>query len=361
MKVETNKRLILYATDLFGTTNAKTAEGVVRFGTSPIVAVVDRKQVGKTVQDVIGVGGDVPIVATVKEAIDMGAEAMLLGCAFTGGQMPEQWRADIIEALDAGLDVINGLHDFLVNDPEYVALAEKKGCKLIDLRRPPDHLPVASGKAAKVDCLTVLAVGTDCSVGKMTVSIEIERLAKKKGYKTGFVATGQTGIMIAGTGIAVDRVIGDFMAGAIEELVVEAAPGLDLLFVEGQGSVSHPGFSGVTLSLLHGCAPEAMILCHQAGRTQIGKTGFPIADYNDLIEMYEKLAAIIRPAKVIGVALNTFGLPDAEARRYIEEAAKITGLPATDPVRYGAEPLLEPLEKLLKSRKANHEKVGSAK
>src|SRR5579883_2401222 len=320
MKVDTNRRLVVYAQDEFGTGRAKTGEGVIRYGTSQVVAVVDRRHAGRTTEDVMGIGGAIPIVGTVQEAARFGADSMLLGCQFTGGEMPESWRQDIISALNLGMDVINGLHDFLVDDPEYAALAKKLNRQLIDLRKPPDKLPVASGKARDVDALTVLTVGTDCSVGKMTVSLELDKLAKLRGYKSGFVATGQTGIMIAGAGIAIDRVIGDFMAGAIEELVVENSPGLDFLFVEGQGSVYHPGFSGVTLSLLHGTAPEAMILCHQAGRKLIGKTGFPIPDLAKLAGVYESLAAIIRPAKVVGIALNTFGLSEDDARVHIEEA-----------------------------------------
>lgn len=352
MQVETDRRLILYARDEFGGGHSKTAEGVIRFGPSKVVAVVDRQHAGKTAKDVCGVGEDIPIVATVEEAAKLGADAMLLGCAFVGGRLPDVWRADILTALGNGIDVINGLHDFLTDDDEFVRVAKRKGRKLIDLRKPPEKLPIANGRAARVDPLTVLAVGSDCSVGKMTVAIELDRLAKKRGYKSGFVATGQTGIMIAGAGIAIDRVIGDFMAGAIEELVVEAAPGLDMLFVEGQGSITHPGYSGVTLSLLHGSAPEAMVLCHKAGLTSIGNEGdFPITDFNELIRLYESLAAIIRPAKVIGIAINTFGLEESAAGKLVDEAARHTGLPATDPVRYGVEELMDCLETLHKSRK----------
>ncbi len=351
MQVDTKKRLILYARDEFGGGHSKTAEGVIRYGPSPIAAVVDRQQAGKKASDICGAGENIPIVATVEEAHKLGGEAMLLGCAFIGGRMPEAWREDILKALSLGMDVINGLHDFLTNNEEFVAEAKKHNCKLIDLRKPPDNLPIAHGRGRKVDALTVLAVGTDCSVGKMTLALELDKLAKKRGYKSGFVATGQTGIMIAGSGIAIDRVIGDFMAGAIEELVLEAAPGLDMLFVEGQGSIYHPGYSGVTMSLMHGTAPEAMILCHKAGLTSINSEGeFPIPDLNDAIKMYEAVAGMIRPAKIVGICVNTFGLGESEARSLVDGYAKHTGLPATDPVRYGVENLVDALEVVYKSK-----------
>lgn len=362
MHVETQTRLILYARDEFGGGHSKTAEGVIRFGPSKIVAVVDRQHAGKTAKDVCGVGEDIPIVATVAEAAQLEADAMLLGCAFVGGRMPEAWRQDILAALELGIDVINGLHDFLEDDEEFVAAANRLGRKLIDLRKPPDKLPIANGLGAKVEPLTVLTVGVDCSVGKMTAAIEMDRLATKRGYKSGFVATGQTGIMICGSGIAIDRVIGDFMAGAIEELVVKAAPGLDMLFVEGQGSLYHPGYSGVTLSLLHGTAPEAMVLCTKANLKTIGNEGqWPIADLNECIKMYEFMSSVIRPAKVVGICVNTFGLPEEEARKVVDEAARHTGLPATDPVRYGCENLVDALEALHKSRKTKRAETASKK
>ncbi len=350
MHVETDTRLILYARDEFGGGHSKTAEGVIRFGPSKVVAVVDRQHAGKTAAEVVGVGDDIPIVATVEEAAKLGADAMLLGCAFVGGRMPEVWREDILIALNSGIDVINGLHDFLADDSEFVAAAKKNGRKLIDLRKPSDTKPIASGKAAHVDALTVLTVGSDCSVGKMTAAIELDREATKRGYKSGFVATGQTGIMIAGRGIAIDRIIGDFMAGAIEELVVESAPNLDMLFIEGQGSVYHPGYSGVTMSLIHGSAPQALVLCHKATITTIGNEGdFPIPTLSQLVQSYELIASFVRKAKVVGICINTYGLPEAEARAIVDQARKSTGLPATDPVRFGVGEILDALEALSKT------------
>ncbi|MBX9691868.1 MAG: DUF1611 domain-containing protein, partial [Cyanobacteria bacterium] len=317
--------------------------GVLRYGTNPITAVVDRSIAGKKVRDVLAFQSDVPIVASVKEAFDLGADAMLLGCAYVGGQLPAHWRADIFEALELRLDVINGLHDFLQEDPEFVSAARKTGTKLTDLRMPPPGSPVAAALARDLDAFSVLTVGSDCSVGKMTASLELWKEASRRGIKSKFLATGQTGIAIAGAGVPVDRVIGDFMAGAIERMLLENAAGQEMLFVEGQGSLVHPGYSGVTLSLLHGCAPASMILCHKAGHTQIGEGGSPIPPIPTLISIYETMASFIRPAKVAGLALNTRTLPEREAREEVQALADLTGLPCTDPVRFGAGNLVDAL------------------
>ena len=227
------------------------------------------------------------------------------------------------------------------------ALAREHKVTLYDVRRMPDHLPVANGLVLKEEALVVLTVGSDCSVGKMTTTLEIQKSAAKKGVKSAFVATGQTGIMIAGHGIAIDRVIGDFMAGATESMVVEACKNAPLVLVEGQGSISHPGFSGVTLALLHGSAPQALVICHRPARKCMKSTEFPIADLNQLIASYESLCTYLRPAKVIAVALNTQDLNESDALKAINEISKLTGLPTTDPVRFSADVLFEAIRPLL--------------
>jgi len=264
--------------------------------------------------------------------------------------------ASRLEAIENKLDVINGLHDFLSEDSEMSALAKPKGTKLVDLRKPPEGTPVSRGKVREIEAYPVLTVGSDCSVGKMTASLELHREAKKRGIRSRFLATGQTGIMIAGSGIAVDRVIGDFMGGAMEELVLEHA-NEEILFVEGQGSIIHPGFSGVTCSLLHGTAPAAMILCHEANRDKIKETDFPIPELTEFIEMYETLASHVRPAKILGVCLNTRKLSEEDARAAVEETARKTGLPCTDPVRFGCVELVDVVEA---AWRANHKKAVKA-
>lgn len=347
MYLKPSARLAIYAPGEFGKGHSKTAEGVIRYAQNPIVAVIDKTEVGKSVKDAAGIECAAPIVASIEEALQHRPDALVLGTAPTGGQLPQAWRQDIITALENGLDVVNGLHDFLADDEEIVEAANKNKKLLLDVRRPPDNIPVAAGLARLVDAFTVLTVGTDCNVGKMTTSLEIWKEAKNRGMKAEFIATGQTGIMITGgLGIAIDRVIGDFMAGAAEQMVIEAAKEHDLILVEGQGSLAHPGFSGVTLALMHGSAPRAMILCHKETKKWICELrDFPLPDFNQLIKLSETIVDYVQPAKVIGIAINTVGLSDEEARTVIDKARQQTGLPCTDPVRFGAAELVDAIQK----------------
>lgn len=336
-------RLAVYAEGEFHRGKSKTAEGVIRYAPNPIVAVIDSSQTGKRVCDVIpDIKCDAPLVSSVDEALKFKPDALLLGTAWAGGAMPDHWRPDIIKAIAGGMDVINGLHDFLSEDKEIAAAAAQFGKKLLDVRKPPDELPVASKRVIE-QCRAhvMLTVGSDCSVGKMTASLEIQKSAMKRGVKAGFVATGQTGIMICGSGIAIDRVIGDFMAGAVEQMVIECGKDNDIVLVEGQGSLVHPGFSGVTMALVHGSCSNSMILCHKATRINTLNTEFPLPSLSELIPLYEQTAAWMRPSKVIAVALNTAGLNAEEAKAYTEKVAKETGLPCCDPVRDGADILLD--------------------
>jgi uncharacterized NAD-dependent epimerase/dehydratase family protein len=336
-------RLAIYAEGEFGKGHSKTAEGVLRYGQNPVVAVIDSTETGKSVEQITGITCQAPIVASVADALKFQPDALLLGTAWAEGHLPAEWKPDILFALRNGLDVISGLHDFLADDPDFVKCAAESKRQLFDVRRPPDQLPVGCGKAKDVPAFICLTVGSDGSVGKMTTSLEIDKVAKRRGFKSRFVATGQTGIMIDGQGIAIDRVIGDFMAGAAERLVLEVAYDNDFVFVEGQGSLIHPGWSGVTLGLLHGACPQAMILCHTATRTRVGKDKLPFAipKLSLLIPIYESMTDFIRPAKVVAISLNTHGMSEQAAQNAVEEAARDTGLPATDPVRFGADCLFD--------------------
>jgi uncharacterized NAD-dependent epimerase/dehydratase family protein len=246
------------------------------------------------------------------------------------------------EVLQAGLDLETGMHEFLAEDEELARLAERHGVEIRDLRRPPGDLSVPTGENLTHGAAVVLTVGSDCAIGKKTVAIELDREARSRGLRSVFVPTGQTGIAIAGWGIAVDAVVSDFLAGAAERLVVEGARRGDLLFVEGQGSIVHPQFSGVTLGLYHGSAPHVLLLCHKAGTMEIeGVPGHRIPPLSDLVKLYEALALPARPARVAAIALNTAELSDEAARSAVAEVAEETGLPADDPVRFGPGSLLE--------------------
>ena len=215
-----------------------------------------------------------------------------------------------------------------------------------DARRPPPNLPIADGRAAEVDALVVLAVGSDCNVGKMTAQLQLRDELVKRGHRTSFVATGQTGIFIEGWGIAVDAVVADFIAGAAEQLVLQGAKDNDIVLVEGQGSLIHPGYSGVTLGLLHGSCPDALILCHQVTRDFIGdyhgrEPWVKIPSYVEMIDIYESAAQPVHPTKVIGICLNTYDMDEGAAREACAQAAEETGLPATDPVRFESDTLVD--------------------
>jgi uncharacterized NAD-dependent epimerase/dehydratase family protein len=316
----------------------KTARGVLRYRHEDVVAILDSTRAGETEEGV-------PVVATVEEALPLGPTTALVGVANQGGRFPPEWHAILRSCIEHGLDVENGLHMFLSDDSELVALAAEHAVELRDLRRPPADLSTATGANLDVDATIVLTVGSDCAIGKMTVSLELDREALRRGVSSVFVPTGQTGIAIAGWGIAVDAVVADFIAGAAERLVVEGRErGGDLLWVEGQGSLIHPLYSGVTLGLYHGAAPHLLVLCHEAGRNAIEGPGggpHPIPPLADLVELHERMALPVRPARVVAVALNTRSLDDAAARAAIAAAEVATGLPADDPVRFGAAKLVD--------------------
>jgi uncharacterized NAD-dependent epimerase/dehydratase family protein len=323
----------------------KTARGVVLYGPDPVIAIVDSQSAGAKLEGV-------PIVGSVAEglAVEPTPTTALVGVAVAGGRLPPEWRAVLRQVLEAGLDLESGMHEFLSEDPELADLASRHGGEIRDLRKPPDDLSVPTGANLEHQAAVVLTVGSDCAIGKKTVAYELDREARSQGLRSVFVPTGQTGIAIAGWGIAVDAVVADFLAGAAERLVVEGARRGDLLFVEGQGSIVHPQFSGVTLGLYHGSAPHALVLCHLAGATEIdGVPGHPIPPLSTLVALHEALALPARPAQVAAIALNTHGHSDEEARRFVEEAQEETGLPADDPVRFGPGPLLQAVLRALPS------------
>jgi len=315
----------------------KTMRGIVRYGPDPVVAIVDSKRAGEAHEGI-------PIVATVEHALPFEPTVAIVGVATQGGRFPPAWRELLKSCIAKGLDVESGLHEFVSEDPELSELARRQGVELRDLRRPPEGLSVPSGANLQVDAKIVLTVGSDCAIGKKTVAVELDLEARRRGLESVFVPTGQTGIAIAGWGIAVDAVVADFLAGAAERLVVEgAARGGKLLFVEGQGSIVHPMYSGVTLGLVHGAAPHAFVLCHRAGQTEIeGCPGHPIPPLAELVALHERISLPARRARVVCIAVNTAEIEREDAARAaVAEIAAETGLPADDPVRFGAATLLD--------------------
>ena len=355
-------RYLIVADGDFGPMTSKTANAIVRYQPDRVVAVLDRRLAGRTAGDVLGFGGVIPVVGSVREGLARGANTVLIGIAPVGGRLPDEWRAWLAEALDAGCDLVSGLHTFLGDDPLLAARAKAGGRRILDVRRPPADLPVASGRVKDLDAYVVLTVGTDCNVGKMTAQLQLVDQLNRRGARTRFAATGQTGIMLEGWGIAVDAVIADFIAGAAERVTLEGAVNADIVLLEGQGSINHPGYSGVTLGLLHGACPDGLILCHQASRVYIGdyreQACLRIPPLSHYVQIYESIGSMVHPTRVLGISLNTYDLPETDARRACEAAERETGLPATDPVRFDPAPLVDAV---LRGREAKVARAVPAK
>ena len=340
------RRLLILTEGKFQYHDAKTAMGVIRYGTDIVVALLDSSIAGRNVSDWLP-GHDIPAVGTLGEALALPVrpDTLLIGIAPTGGKLPADWRATIVEALRAGLDVHSGLHTFLGDDPEFAAEADRSGATIVDYRRPPERKETAVGRRHEPGSRVILTVGTDCAIGKMSVALELRKAALEAGDAAVFVPTGQTGMMIDGWGVAVDRVISDFVQGTVEWMLGEAESRGRWIIVEGQGSLDHPAYSSVTLGLIHGATPHAMVMVHKAGLAahdfdHLPDVSFPIAKLNPFIALHEAVAGMIAPSKVVAIAVNTSLYPDeAAARRVIDEIAAETGLPAADPVRFGGDGL----------------------
>ena len=335
-------KVAILAEGQFARATAKTAIGVLRYAPFEVVAVVDSTRAGKDAAEYVGVGVGVPVVSSVDEAIARGATVVLIGTAAAGGRIPDGYRAALARALERGVEVWNGLHERVLADPDLRAASKRGGAKVRELRETPPDLPIGGHRARREGVRVVLTVGSDAAVGKMTAALEIVAALRRPGERVEFVATGQTGIAIAGGGIAVDAVVADFIAGAAELMVCEAAERADWVIVEGQGSLTHPGFSGVTLGLLHGAGPDLMVLCHDVRRMSVKgyDDGLPLRSLREYVRIYEDAAAWRRPpgyppARVVAVALNTATVTEEFARRAIADAARETGLPAADPIREG--------------------------
>jgi uncharacterized NAD-dependent epimerase/dehydratase family protein len=317
--------------------HGKTMRGIVRYAPDPTVAILDSTRAGETYEGI-------PIVARVSDALCFGPTVATIGVAPTGGVLPDSWRDILRAAIGQGLDVEAGMHTFLSDDAELADAARRHGVTLRDLRRPPGGIGVPTGANLRLDATVVHTVGSDCSIGKMTVSLELDLEARRRGRRSVFVPTGQTGIAIAGWGIAVDAVVSDFVAGAAERLVIEGAGRGDLLWVEGQGALLHPYYSGVTLGLYHGCMPHLLVLCHKAGDTHLEELPeHPIPSLPELVELYERVSLPARRARVAAIALNTANLDDGGARSAVEATEAETGLVADDPVRFGSSRLVDAL------------------
>ena len=341
----TAPRFLILADGDFGPMTSKTANSVIRYLPERTVGVLDRQQAGKTAQDVLGFGGDIPVVGSMRAGLALKPTAVLVGHRSSG------WAAAGGVARLAGRGARRRLRPLeraahlpgRRSDPG----RQGKGQRPEDLRhskaagRPSDCLR----RAKSVEPYVVLTVGHRLQRRQDDGPAAARPEAQCRGLRTRFVATGQTGIMIEGWGIAVDAVVADFVAGAAERLVLQGSRDADIVLVEGQGSINHPGYSAVTLGLMHGSCPDAMILCHQSTREYIGDyrpaAWLRIPPLSEYIRLYETIGSAVHPTKVIGISLNTYDMTDEAARRACEAATRETGLPATDPVRFDPAPLLD--------------------
>jgi len=316
---------------------AKTAISLLKYRPKDIIAVLDSQLSGKKASDLFGVGETVPVV----DSIDgLQVDAIFIGIAPPGGKLPETWRPIIADALKKSIDIVSGLHSFLSDDPVFSNLAKESGASLIDVRKN-NFQDVGTGTAFPGDQLRILTVGQDCSVGKMVTSLEIQKELILRGHNTGFAASGQTGIMISGRGIPIDCVVSDFLLGACEQLVQQNTDS-NILMIEGQGSITHPAYSPVTLGLMHGTLPQAMVLCYEAGRKNVkGFQETPLHSLKSLVNHYQQVAAIRAPSKVIGVSINSRVLSDQEFTQEKRRIEDELNLPACDVYREGAGQLAE--------------------
>jgi len=278
----------------------------------------------------------------VAEAAQKGAKTLVLGIAVSGGRLPESWRQILLEALAHGMDIANGLHTRLEEIPGISEAAAKHGRKLFNVRHSDQAFD--TGKGTRRSGRRLLTVGTDCSCGKKYTALALEREMHKRGLKADFRATGQTGVLIAERGIAIDAVVSDFISGAAEWLSPANEPDhWDI--VEGQGSLFHPAFAGVSLGLLHGTQPDRLVMCHEPTRRHVrGLPGTPIPDVGECIQMNLALAKLTNPdCRMAGVSINTEALGRAEGERYLKAMADKHGLPAVDPIAFGVGPLVDRL------------------
>jgi uncharacterized NAD-dependent epimerase/dehydratase family protein len=332
--VTSSRRIAILAEGQFSHHHSKTANGAIRFIPEQVVAVIDSTKAGKTTQEVIGAGGHIPVVSSLNEAIPFNPNTLLIGIAPPGGVLPNSFKSVIREAIAHHMDILNGLHTFVGDDPAMVTLAKQYGVQIVDYRRPPKNLRISTMRWEERKAKVVLTVGIDANIGKKSTALVLCKDFSNRGYRADFIATGQTGMLIWGSGICVDAIPADFVSGAIEDLVMESAKTHDIIFVEGQGSLVHQGYSAVATGILHGAMPETMIMSLEANRT-FCDNGTPYPNIKKVIQLHEEMVTIYRPSKVVGISIITYGLNDEDALQAIKDTERITGLPTTDPLRFG--------------------------
>lgn len=343
------RRFVLLCEGAFGVIESKVASAFIRYHEERCVAVVNSEHAGCMVSDVIGWGRNIPVVASVAEAIAFQPDTLIIGVSVQGKSLPESWRLALREAIQAKLDVLSGLNYYLTEDPEFVQLAKDNGTTLYDTKKVELDIPLSKARVLDLDTFVIQTVGSDCRVGKKTTALEITHEARNRGINANFGATGQTGIMISGSGVCVDSVQVDFLGGATEKVVLDASQGAEWTVVEGQGSITHPSFAGGTVGMLYGSMPQAMVFCHHHGRECYYGTDLKIPSFETLIDLHHTLTRINRPSKVVGVSLNTYPLDNAQAEREIKTLEDRLQLPVTDPVKFGVANLVDAIAEYQKT------------
>lgn len=343
------ERIVILADKKLGPVTSKMGNSAIRFAPEKIVAIIDKTKAGKIVNDVLGFGGDIPIHSSLEETLTYEPNTLLIGISPPGGALPSDWYSLIIQAIQNKLNVISGLHEYISEIAEFSLLAKKYGVKIQELRKYSGPDILAKGLAKKFRSKIVLTVGTHGNSGKMTSTILMIKKLQELGRSADWFATGQIGIFLKKRGIPLDAIKGDFISGVLENNLAKMDGNYEFLFVEGQGSLFHLAYSPVSLGIIHGCSPDAMILCH---RPDVGINDYGVDTGNLIkaIEINEAIASIAKPSKVTGIALNTYSYSEKKAQQLIEETKKLTGLPTADPIRFGSEVLVDSLLKYFDSK-----------
>ncbi len=307
---------------------------LLRYRREKVVAIIDPDKAGLTAEAVLGYGGQVPVVANVLESLSHNPDTLVIGSAPQGGRINPEYRQEIVAAIQNGMNVISGMHQFLRDDPELVTLARARRVELTDLRRPsePPHFPKGRWESRTVPVL--LVVGTDCDTGKMTTAWEMTRRLRAKGLEVEFVGTGQTGILLSGKGVPVDAVVADFMAGEIEFAIEQVLPKAELVVVEGQGSLLNMLYGGVALGLIQGAMPDYFILSHDPERER-DVSGYPMPELKSFMNLHLELMSHFKSTRFLGINLLTKALPKEKALKTIHSLETKLRLPVTDLIRFG--------------------------
>ncbi|MBN1115009.1 MAG: DUF1611 domain-containing protein [Oligoflexia bacterium] len=326
---------------------------MLRYKPDKVFCLIDSRSRAQNASAMFGSGKDIPIYASISDVTGK-VDTMVLCMVLPEGRVPDKWISEIILALKNNIDVINPLHvNFSTvgeiankfggtaenSTPQITSFKNTKG-KIYNLRTVPDDLELMNYEVLKTRAVRVLTVGSDCNLGKMLTTIELDREAKRRGYNSDYIATGQISMLLKGSGMAIDRVISDFVPGAVERLILEKRD-RDIVFIEGQGSIFQPIYSAVSMGLLHGSAPHKMIFCHLPSRKKIRYSNLDFPDMKTMIRLHEELASIVLKSRVTGISLNCHDMSDNEARDIIKMTQDLTGLPCTDPVKFGVEDLAD--------------------